>query len=158
MFLVSGMHEARAHGEEARRAVRTGFRQGYKVVVAAAAIMISVFAGFIFAHLTMIRPIGLGLAIGVAVDAFLVRMTLIPAVMHLLGDRAWWIPRWLDRVLPNLDIEGTGLTRHLARTDAERQGGDDRDGDDGDEGDDDAQPQRDGDDDVAGDRPAYQRV
>ncbi|NNM47973.1 efflux RND transporter permease subunit [Knoellia koreensis] len=140
MFLVSGMHEARAHGEESRRAVRTGFRQGYKVVVAAAAIMISVFAGFVFAHLTMIRPIGLGLAIGVAVDAFLVRMTLIPAVMHLLGDKAWWIPRWLDRLLPNLDIEGTGLTRHLARTESER--GDDSEGEPA----------------TAGDRPAYETV
>ena len=115
MFLVSGMHEARAHGEDARAAVRTGFRQGYRVVTAAAIIMVSVFSGFIFAHLTMIRPIGLGLAVGVAVDAFLVRMTLTPAVMHLLGDRAWWIPRWLDRVLPNLDVEGAGLRRNLAQ-------------------------------------------
>jgi RND superfamily putative drug exporter len=115
MFLVSGMHEARAHGEDARTAVRTGFRQGYRVVTAAAIIMVSVFAGFVFAHLTMIRPIGLGLAVGVAVDAFLVRMTLTPAVMHLLGDRAWWIPRWLDRILPDLDVEGAGLRRTLAR-------------------------------------------
>ena len=114
MFLVSGMHEARAHGEDARTAVRTGFRQGYRVVTAAAIIMVSVFAGFVFAHLTMIRPIGLGLAVGVAVDAFLVRMTLTPAVMHLLGDRAWWIPRWLDRVLPDLDVEGAALRRRLA--------------------------------------------
>jgi RND superfamily putative drug exporter len=95
--------------------VRTGFRQGYRVVTAAAIIMVSVFAGFVFAHLTMIRPIGLGLAVGVAVDAFLVRMTLTPAVMHLLGDRAWWIPRWLDRILPDLDVEGAGLRRTLAR-------------------------------------------
>lgn len=122
MFLVSGMHEARAHGEDARTAVRTGFRQGYRVVTAAAIIMVSVFAGFVFAHLTMIRPIGLGLAVGVAVDAFLVRLTLTPAVMHLLGDRAWWIPRWLDRLLPDLDVEGAALRRHLA----ERSTGHDR--------------------------------
>ena len=114
MFLVSGMHEARAHGEDSRQAVRTGFRQGYRVVVAAALIMMAVFAGFVFAHLTMIRPIGLGLAVGVAVDAFLVRMTLTPAVMHLLGERAWWIPRWLDRLLPDLDVEGAALRRQLA--------------------------------------------
>ncbi|EAP98299.1 integral membrane protein [Janibacter sp. HTCC2649] len=113
MFLVSGMHEARAHGEDSRTAIRTGFRHGYKVVAAAALIMIAVFAGFIFAHLTMIRPMGLGLAIGVAVDAFLVRMTLTPAVLHLLGDKAWWIPRWLDRLLPDLDVEGTKLRTHL---------------------------------------------
>lgn len=117
MFLVSGMHEARAHGQDAATAIRTGFRQGYKVVAAAALIMISVFAGFIFAHLTMIRPMGLGLAIGVAVDAFLVRMTLTPAVLHLLGDRAWWIPRWLDRVLPDLDVEGSALRAHVQRED-----------------------------------------
>lgn len=115
MFLVSGMHEARAHGQSSLAAIRTGFRQGYKVVVAAALIMIAVFAGFIFAHLSMIRPMGLGLAIGVAVDAFLVRMTLTPAVLSLRGDRAWWIPRWLDRVLPDLDVEGTKLRAHLQR-------------------------------------------
>ncbi|KGN37904.1 MMPL family transporter [Knoellia subterranea] len=118
MFLVSGMHEARAHGQDSRTAIRTGFRQGYRVVTAAALIMIAVFAGFIFAHLTMIRPMGLGLAIGVAVDAFLVRMTLTPAVLHLLGDRAWSIPRWLDRILPDLDVEGTKLRSHLAREEA----------------------------------------
>lgn len=123
MFLVSGMHEARAHGEDARTAVRTGFRQGYRVVTAAAIIMVSVFAGFVFAHLTMIRPIGLGLAVGVAVDAFLVRMTLTPAAMHLLGDRAWWIPRWLDRILPNLDVEGAGLRRSLAERGIAGDGG-----------------------------------
>ena len=118
MFLVSGMHEARAHGQDSRTAIRTGFRHGYKVVVAAALIMIAVFAGFVFAHLAMIRPMGLGLAIGVAVDAFLVRMTLTPAVLHLLGDRAWWIPRWLDRLLPDLDVEGTKLRTHLAEAEA----------------------------------------
>ena len=115
MFLVSGMHEAHAHGEDSRSAIRTGFRNGYRVVVAAALIMMSVFAGFVFAHLTMIRPMGLGLAIGVAVDAFLVRMTLTPAVLQLLGERAWWIPRWLDRLLPDLDVEGTKLRAHLER-------------------------------------------
>jgi len=113
MFLVSGMHEAHAHGEDSRSAIRTGFRHGYRVVVAAALIMMAVFAGFVFAHLTMIRPMGLGLAIGVAVDAFLVRMTLTPAVLQLLGERAWWIPRWLDRLLPDLDVEGTKLRAHL---------------------------------------------
>lgn len=118
MFLVSGMHEAHAHGQDSRTAIRTGFRQGYRVVTAAALIMISVFAGFIFAHLSMIRPMGLGLAIGVAVDAFLVRMTLTPAVLHLLGDKAWWIPRWLDRLLPDLDVEGSKLRSHLEQEEA----------------------------------------
>ena len=74
----------------------------------------SVFGGFVFSHLTMIRPIGLSLAVGVVVDAVLVRMTLTPAIMHLLGERAWWMPKWLDRVVPNVDVEGAGLTAQLA--------------------------------------------
>ena len=114
MFLVSGMHEARAHGEDSRTAVRSGFVHGAKVVTAAAVIMTSVFLGFAFSHLAMVRPIGFGLAVGVLVDAILVRMTLTPAVMHLLGDRAWYIPRWLDRLLPDLDVEGVKLAERLA--------------------------------------------
>ena len=113
MFLVSGMHEARSHGEDSRTAVRTGFVHGAKVVTAAAIIMTSVFLGFAFSHLVMIRPIGFALAVGVLVDAVLVRMTLTPAVMHLLGDRAWYIPRWLDRLLPDLDVEGVKLAERL---------------------------------------------
>ncbi|HSO64983.1 MAG TPA: MMPL family transporter [Ornithinibacter sp.] len=113
MFLVSGMHEARSHGEDSRTAVRTGFVHGAKVVTAAAIIMTSVFLGFAFSHLVMVRAIGFGLAVGVLIDAVLVRMTLTPAVMHLLGDRAWYIPRWLDRVLPDLDVEGVRLAERL---------------------------------------------
>ena len=75
--------------------------------------MTSVFLGFAFSHLAMVRPIGFGLAVGVLVDAVLVRMTLTPAVMHLLGDRAWYLPRWLDRLLPDLDVEGVRLAEHL---------------------------------------------
>jgi len=113
MFLVSGMHEARAHGEDSRTAVRTGFVHGAKVVTAAAIIMTSVFLGFAFSHLAMVRPIGFALAVGVLLDAVLVRMTLTPALMHLLGDRAWYLPRWLDRVLPDLDVEGVRLAERL---------------------------------------------
>ena len=113
MFLVSGMHEARSHGEDARTAVRSGFVHGAKVVTAAAVIMTSVFLGFAFSHLAMVRPIGFGLAVGVLVDAVLVRMTLTPALMHLLGDRAWYLPRWLDRLLPDLDVEGVRLAERL---------------------------------------------
>ena len=113
MFLVSGMHEARSHGQDSRTAVRTGFVHGAKVVTAAAIIMTSVFLGFAFSHLAMVRPIGFALAVGVLVDAVLVRMTLTPAVMHLLGDRAWYIPRWLNRLLPDLDVEGVKLAERL---------------------------------------------
>ncbi|MBM2615895.1 MMPL family transporter [Actinoplanes sp. LDG1-06] len=111
LFLVSGMREAYAHGAPARLAVRQGVRAGRTVVTAAAIIMIAVFGGFIFSNTAIIRSLGFGLAFGVLADAFLVRMLLIPAVMHLLGRSAWWIPRWLDRLLPDVDVEGAALER-----------------------------------------------
>ncbi|MFI9596409.1 MMPL family transporter [Nonomuraea sp. NPDC052265] len=112
LFLTSGMREAYAHGAPARQAVTEGVRAGRAVVTAAAVIMISVFGGFMFSHMTMIRPVGFALAFGVLVDAFVVRMLIIPAVMHLAGDKAWWLPRWLDRLLPDVDVEGAKLERH----------------------------------------------
>ncbi len=111
LFLGSGMREAFVHGSPARVAVMQGFRAGRSVVTAAAIIMISVFGGFIFSHSTMIRPIGFALAFGVLVDAFVVRMLLIPALMHLAGDKAWWLPKWLDKILPDVDVEGASLER-----------------------------------------------
>jgi len=111
LFLASGMREAYVHGAPARLAVVRGFRAGRSVVIAAGLIMVSVFGGFIFAESTMIRSIGFGLAFGVLVDAFVVRMLLMPALMHLLGRSAWWIPRWLDRIMPNVDVEGAALER-----------------------------------------------
>nr|WP_306271316.1 MMPL family transporter [Ornithinimicrobium sp. HY1793] len=113
VFLVSAMREAHVHGESAARAVVSGFNHSARVVTAAAIIMISVFGGFVFAHLAMVRPIGLGLAIGVLIDAFLVRMTLTPAVLSLMGEKAWYLPRWLDRILPEMDVEGAKLERSL---------------------------------------------
>lgn len=110
MFLVTGMREAYVHGKDAVTAVVTGYNHAVRVVVAAAIIMISVFGGFIFADSTMIRPMGFGLAFGVLVDAFIVRMTLTPAIMALLGDKAWWMPKWLDRLTPNMDVEGAALS------------------------------------------------
>ncbi|WP_113717201.1 MMPL family transporter [Arthrobacter dokdonensis] len=109
VFIASGMREAFVHGQTARQAVRTGFKHAAPVVTAAAIIMTSVFSGFIFSHLTMVRPLGFALAFGVLTDAFLVRMTIIPAAMHLLGKSAWWIPKWLDRILPDVDVEGARL-------------------------------------------------
>jgi len=79
----------------------------------------------------MVRPIGFALAIGVLIDAFVVRMTAMPAVMHILGEKAWYIPAWLDRLLPDLDVEGTKLA--AARIAAE--GGDGTAGGDGTSGD-----------------------
>lgn len=111
LFLVSGMREAYAHGAPARVAVQHGLRAGRSVVTAAAIIMISVFAGFIFSEDATIKPIGFGLSFGVLLDAFVVRMLLIPAAMHLLGEHAWWLPKWLDRILPDVDVEGAKLER-----------------------------------------------
>ena len=111
LFLGSGMREAYAHGAPARLAVAQGVRAGRSVVTAAAIIMASVFGGFIFSHSTMIRPIGFALAFGVLLDAFVVRMLLIPALMHLAGDKAWWLPKWLDKILPDVDVEGASLER-----------------------------------------------
>jgi RND superfamily putative drug exporter len=109
VFLVSRMREEHVHGAEPTRAVTEGFRHGARVVTAAALIMSAVFSGFILEHDEVIKSVGFTLAFGILVDAFVVRMTLIPAVMALLGERAWWLPRWLDRILPHVDIEGRGL-------------------------------------------------
>ncbi|MFI6238537.1 MMPL family transporter [Micromonospora sp. NPDC050795] len=113
VFLVSRMREDFVHGETARQATISGMGHGARVVTAAALIMISVFGGFVFLEDPVIKSMGFALAIGVAIDAFVVRMTIVPAVMSLLGDRAWWLPRWLNRALPNVDIEGEGLRTHL---------------------------------------------
>jgi putative drug exporter of the RND superfamily len=115
VFLVARMREAYAHGQDAREAVVTGFRYGGSVVTAAALIMMSVFSGFIVQDNDFIQMIGLGLAAAVLFDAFAVRMAIIPALFALLGEAAWWMPRWLGRVLPRVDIEGTRLDeRHEA--------------------------------------------
>lgn len=111
LFLVTGMREAFVHGLPARAAVAAGLRNGRAVVIAAAIIMGSVFGGFVFSHIALVRPIGFGLAAGVLLDAFVVRLVIVPAVMHLLGDKAWWLPKWLDRILPNVDVEGAALER-----------------------------------------------
>ncbi|MEV4717742.1 MMPL family transporter [Micromonospora noduli] len=113
VFLVSRMREDFVHGETAREATISGMGHGARVVTAAALIMMSVFGGFVFLDDPIIKSMGFALAIGVAIDAFVVRMTIVPAVMSLLGDRAWWLPRWLNRALPNVDIEGEGLREHL---------------------------------------------
>jgi RND superfamily putative drug exporter len=111
LFLVSGMRESYAHGSPARLAVQRGVHAGRTVVIAAALIMTSVFGGFVFSNSVMIQSIGLGLALGVLVDAFIVRLLIIPAVMTLLGKSAWWLPKWLDRILPDVDVEGASLQR-----------------------------------------------
>ncbi|MEU5027742.1 MMPL family transporter [Streptomyces milbemycinicus] len=111
VFLVTRMREAYVHGDRPGQAIVTGFRHSARVVVAAALIMMAVFSGFVGSAESMIKMMGFGLAIAVLFDAFVVRMALVPAVLALLGDRAWWLPRWLDKVLPNIDVEGEALSR-----------------------------------------------
>ncbi|MEV6932494.1 MMPL family transporter [Dactylosporangium sp. NPDC051485] len=114
VFLVSRMREDFVHGDTPRQATINGMGHGARVVTAAAIIMASVFAGFILVDDPVIKSMGFALAIGVAIDAFIVRMTIVPAVVSLLGRAAWWIPRWLDKILPNVDIEGEKLREHLS--------------------------------------------
>ncbi|WP_181361412.1 MMPL family transporter [Streptomyces sp. A244] len=111
VFLVSRMREAYVHGESSSQAITSGFRHSARVVAAAALIMIAVFAGFIGESDSMIKMIGFGLASAVLFDAFVVRMAIVPAVLALLGDKAWWLPKWLDRALPRVDVEGEALSR-----------------------------------------------
>ncbi|RBY89851.1 MMPL family transporter [Blastococcus sp. TF02A-26] len=108
IFLVSRMHEAYTRGAESLAAIRTGFRQAAPVVVAAALIMFAVFAGFVPAGESTIKMIAFALATGIVFDAFVVRMVLVPAALALLGERAWWLPRWLGW-LPRVDVEGAAL-------------------------------------------------
>ncbi|HST39760.1 MAG TPA: MMPL family transporter, partial [Conexibacter sp.] len=112
VFLVSRMREEHVHGAGPTESVTEGFRHSGRVVTAAALIMGAVFSGFIIEDDAIIKSIGFALAFGILIDAFVVRMTLIPALMALMGERAWWLPRWLDRILPRVDVEGAALERH----------------------------------------------
>ncbi|GGT34445.1 membrane protein [Streptomyces atratus] len=122
VFLVTRMREAYVHGEKPGQAIVTGFRHGARVVTAAAVIMMAVFAGFIGSSEQMVKMIGFSLAIAVFFDAFVVRMAIVPAVLALLGKRAWWLPRWLDRLLPNVDVEGEGLRKELGGAPSDGEG------------------------------------
>jgi RND superfamily putative drug exporter len=112
VFLTSRMREEWVHGNRENYIV-DGFSHSAKVVAAAGIIMFSVFVFFVPATTGMVKPIAFCLAVGVALDAFLVRMTFGPAVMKLLGKHAWWLPKWLDKILPTLDIEGEALTAEM---------------------------------------------
>ncbi|MFH9726901.1 MMPL family transporter [Streptomyces sp. NPDC017254] len=109
VFLVSRMRESYAHGARPAEAVVDGFRYGGRVVAAAAVIMMSVFSGFIVEDNDFVKMIGFALAIAVLFDAFVVRMAIVPALFALLGRSAWWLPKWLDRLLPRVDVEGEKL-------------------------------------------------
>ena len=113
VFLVSRMREAYVHGDAPKEAIVSGFRHSARVVVAAALIMTAVFSGFVGADESMIKMIGFGLAIAVVFDAFVVRMAIVPALLSLLGNKAWYLPKWLARLLPDIDVEGEKLSRKV---------------------------------------------
>jgi uncharacterized membrane protein YdfJ with MMPL/SSD domain len=113
VFLVSRMRERFVRSGDARESIVTGYGQSGRVVTAAAIIMIAVFGAFILSEDPIIKSIGLSLAFGVLADAFVVRMTLVPAVMALLGRSAWRLPKRVGRLLPDLDIEGEQLMKTL---------------------------------------------
>jgi len=114
VFLVSRMREDFVHGADPQAAMVSGMGHNARVVTAAALIMTSVFGGFVLMDDPIIKSIGFALAVGVVIDAFVVRMALVPAVMSLLGRAAWWLPKPVDKALPDLDIEGEKLNRQLA--------------------------------------------
>lgn len=111
VFLVSRMREEYIHTGDAKRAILVGMKENGPVVTAAGLIMVAVFSGFIFSHDPTIKQMGLTLAFGVLFDAFIVRMTIVPAIMTLLGKASWYFPKWLDKILPNFDIEGSSLLK-----------------------------------------------
>jgi RND superfamily putative drug exporter len=106
VFLLSRIREEYVHRRDNDAAVVEGIAATARVITSAALIMISVFAAFVLSSDPAIKMFGLGLATAVLIDATVVRVVLVPATMALLGDRNWWLPGWLDRILPHLDIEG----------------------------------------------------
>jgi putative drug exporter of the RND superfamily len=106
VFLLSRIREEWHHTGDSRRSVADGLAATAKVITAAAAIMVVVFGSFLFENDRSLKLMGVGLATAIFLDATIVRMVLVPATMELLGDKNWWLPRWLDRILPNIDVEG----------------------------------------------------
>jgi RND superfamily putative drug exporter len=119
VFIVSRVREEFVHGGDANAATIAGVGHGARVVTAAALIMSAVFGGFVLVDDPVIKTIGFGLAVGVLIDAFVVRMTLVPALLILMGRTAWAFPRWLDRITPRVDIEGSTLRTDSTGTDRE---------------------------------------
>lgn len=111
VFLVTRMREEYVHGMTAMQAVVTGYKHGARVVASAAVIMISVFLSFMLVPDTISRMMGFTLAAAVFFDAFIIRMIVIPSVIAIMGDAAWWLPKWLDKIIPNVDIEGEAIRK-----------------------------------------------
>jgi RND superfamily putative drug exporter len=106
VFLMSGMQEAYAHTGDPRAAVQRALGTTGRVIISAALVMFAVFVSFVSNPSPMVKQIGLGLAVGVLIDALLVRLLLVPSLMRLFGRAGWWLPHWLGHLIPNVSIEG----------------------------------------------------
>jgi RND superfamily putative drug exporter len=115
VFLLSRIREEYDRTRDNAIAVADGLASTARVITAAALIMVTVFASFVLGDVTTIKLFGVGLATAILIDATVVRMVLVPATMELLGDRNWWFPRWLDRLIPRLDVEAGADIDALAR-------------------------------------------
>ncbi len=116
VFLISRIREEFQKHGDTRRAVADGLAKTARVITAAAAIMVVVFLAFVVSPEVFLKLFGIGLATAIFVDATIVRMVLVPAVMQLLGPRNWWIPDWLERILPSLDLEGVAAGAAAGRS------------------------------------------
>ncbi len=115
VFLVSRMREEFTHSKDAKKAILAGLKDSGGVVTAAGLIMVAVFAGFMLAPDPIIKSMGFALTFGIVFDAFVVRMAIVPAVMTLMGKAAWYLPKWLDKILPNIDVEGTSIQTEVEK-------------------------------------------
>jgi RND superfamily putative drug exporter len=122
LFILSRVREEYVHTGDPHGAVLTGLTASARVITAAALIMVSVFGAFVLGDDPIIKMFGVGLSVAVLLDATIVRMVIVPAVLSLFGEKAWWLPGWLDRLLPNVDIEGVRLMEHLAQRGADQPG------------------------------------
>ena len=116
VFLLSRIREEYQRSGDNAVAVADGLAATARVITAAAAIMVAVFGAFVPGDQVFLKLIGLGMATAIFVDATVVRMVLVPASMELLGDRNWWLPHWLDRLLPHLDVDGPAHVTAPAET------------------------------------------
>ncbi len=116
VFLVSRMREDFTHSKDAKKAILAGLKDSGGVVTAAGLIMVAVFTGFMLAPDPIIKSMGFALTFGIIFDAFVVRMAIVPAVMTLMGNAAWYLPKWLDKILPNIDVEGTSIQKEIVES------------------------------------------
>jgi putative drug exporter of the RND superfamily len=119
VFLLSQIQEHHEESGDTRRAVVAGLASTGRVITSAALIMVCVFSSFVISGNAIVKQFGVGLAVAIAIDATIVRCLLVPAVMTLLGERCWWLPRWMERALPHISVEGSEYFAERSRRPAE---------------------------------------